>query len=77
MRGIFFPGFDVEESIDDLFDRIEDALDADRILVAFDEERGFPTRMQVDPSIIITGAHLDDRYGFSVSDFREGPCDAR
>ena len=55
---------------DDAFFLVSGTLDADRIDVTFDEARGLPVSVSVDPSL----SAVDEEHGRSVSEFREGAC---
>ena len=55
------------ETVEKQFEFIRTALKSrpDRLNVAYDQDRGYPTRVCVDPSAV-----TDDEYGFSVTDWR-------
>ena len=55
------------ETVEKQFEFIRTALKSkpDRLNVAYDQDRGYPTRVCVDPSPVI-----DDEYGFVVTDWR-------
>jgi hypothetical protein len=57
-------------TIDDLFDEIQDAIDADahQLLATYDEEWGYP----VDVSIDFILEAIDEEMGFQVRDFAGG-----
>lgn len=55
------------ETVEKQFEFIRTALKSrpDRLNVAYDQDRGYPTRVCVDPSPV-----TDDEYGFVVTDWR-------
>lgn len=60
------PGrFMVPLTIDEVFERAADALEADELTLVYDPRWGFPTEIVVNPSL---GA-VDEEYSITITDF--------
>ena len=64
------PDISIYETVEDLFDLIQDAIDRDAysLLVTYDAEFGYPAEARIDYDIRIA----DEEFGFAVGNLRSG-----